>query len=50
MTINEFFKIPLGVYTPVKALEKYEKDCKRDFDNLYSDGDWNKILNILENF
>jgi hypothetical protein len=48
MTINEFFKIPVGAYTPVKALQDYEKECKRDFDNLYSDEDWNKILQILE--
>ena len=48
MTINEFFKIPVGLYTPVKVLQDYEKECKRDFDNLYSEEDWNKIIQILE--
>ena len=48
MSINEFFKIPVGLYTPVKVLQDCEKECKRDFENLYSDVDWNKILQILE--
>ena len=48
MSINEFFKIPMGLYTPPRVLDDYKKECKRDFDNLYSDEDWNKILQILE--
>ena len=48
MSINEFFKIPMGLYTPSRVLDDYKKECKRDFDNLYSDEDWNKILQILE--
>jgi len=48
MSINEFFQLPKGKYIPETSLKKYEEDCKKDFDTLYTDEDWNKIIQILE--
>ncbi len=47
MTINEFFQFPAGK-SSVKDFDDYKEKCKRDFNNLYSDEDWKKILQILE--
>lgn len=49
MSINEFFKFHAGKYTPDKNFDTYKGLCKRDFDVLYTDDDWKKILQILEN-
>ena len=48
MSINEFFQLPKGKRTPESLLKKYEEGCKKDFDDLYTDEDWNKIIQILE--
>lgn len=48
MSINEFFQLPKGKYTPETTLKRYEEDCKKDFSALYTDDDWNKIIQILE--
>jgi len=48
MSINEFFQLPKGKYTSEITLKRYEEACKKDFSALYTDEDWNKIIQILE--
>jgi hypothetical protein len=48
MSINEFFQMPKGKYITETNLKRYEEDCKKDFSALYTDDDWNKIIQILE--
>jgi len=47
MTINEFFQFPIGK-RPESVSNSYKEHCKRDFNNLYTDEDWNKLFQILE--
>jgi len=48
ISINEFFKFPVGEYTPQDYLKKYKDDCENDFQEIYNDEDWEKIIQILE--
>lgn len=50
MSVNEFFKFPLGKIerSNEALLTQYRETCKKDFDGLYTDEDWKKILQILE--
>jgi hypothetical protein len=48
LSINEFFQLPKGKNAPESVLKRYEEGCKKDFDSLYTNDDWNKIIQILE--
>lgn len=48
MSINEFFKFPESRIDPVANYERYKESCRSDFDNLYTDKDWENIFEILK--
>jgi len=47
MSINEFFQFPKGK-TLESMVKRYEESCRKDFDSLYTNEDWNKIIQIIE--